>query len=83
MLSVLAHELTETVTDPNLDAWMSAQGYENADMCAWTFGLTIKSDTNSDGQLYLYNMVGRNGQRFLVQQNWDRINQYCVPQKGL
>jgi len=38
MLSVIAHELEEANTDPELNAWFNNRGYENADMCAWTFG---------------------------------------------
>jgi hypothetical protein len=38
MISVLAHELEETVSDPDLNAWFDASGAENADKCAWTFG---------------------------------------------
>ena len=38
MASVIAHEIEETVTDPNLNAWFNSQGSENADICAWTFG---------------------------------------------
>jgi hypothetical protein len=38
MLSVMAHELEETTTDPNLNAWFDSSGAENADKCAWTFG---------------------------------------------
>lgn len=37
MVSTLAHELVETITDPGQDAWMDATGYENADKCAWVF----------------------------------------------
>jgi hypothetical protein len=38
MVSVVAHELEESVTDPNLNAWYDSSGEENADKCAWTFG---------------------------------------------
>jgi hypothetical protein len=38
MVSVVAHELEETTTDPDLNAWYDRQGQENADKCAWTFG---------------------------------------------
>ncbi len=38
MISVIAHELEETVSDPNLNAWYDGSGAENADKCAWTFG---------------------------------------------
>lgn len=38
MVSVIAHELEEATTDPDLNAWYDRQGAENADKCAWTFG---------------------------------------------
>src|SRR5262252_3662813 len=38
MVSVIAHELEEATTDPNLNAWYDASGAEDADKCAWTFG---------------------------------------------
>jgi hypothetical protein len=37
-ISVLAHELEEANTDPDLNAWYDSSGAENADKCAWTFG---------------------------------------------
>ena len=37
-ISVLSHELEEANTDPDINAWLDARGYENADKCAWTFG---------------------------------------------
>jgi len=42
MISVIAHELVETVTDPLLNAWYNSVGSENSDMCAWTFGSKTK-----------------------------------------
>jgi hypothetical protein len=39
MISVIAHELEEAVTDPDpRSGWVDIQGAENADKCAWTFG---------------------------------------------
>jgi phosphate-induced protein 1 len=38
MVSVIAHELDEATTDPDLNAWYDSSGQENADKCAWTFG---------------------------------------------
>ncbi len=38
MVSVIAHELEEATSDPDLNAWYDRQGQENADKCAWTFG---------------------------------------------
>ena len=41
MASVIAHELEETVTDPDGNAWWTtANGQENGDKCAWNFGRT-------------------------------------------
>jgi Phosphate-induced protein 1 conserved region len=44
MVSVIAHELEETNTDPNLNAWYDANGAEDADKCAWTFGKNQSQD---------------------------------------
>lgn len=39
MVSVVAHELEEAVTDPDpRSGWVDSGGAENADKCAWTFG---------------------------------------------
>ena len=55
--NVSAHELSEAVTDPySTGAWYDAQGYENADKCAWVF------HTNSN--------VFSNGTSWKVQGNW-------------
>lgn len=37
LANVTAHELAEALTDPHLDAWYDAAGYENGDKCAWYF----------------------------------------------
>jgi hypothetical protein len=37
LANVTGHELSEMLTDPQLDAWYDRQGAENADKCAWTF----------------------------------------------
>ena len=42
VVSVFSHELSETMTDPNLDAWMQEGGadggYEIGDKCAYIYG---------------------------------------------
>jgi hypothetical protein len=64
MVSVLAHEIDEAVTDPDLNAWYDATGYENADKCAWTYGTTYKATNGAVANV-------RIGTRdYLVQQNW-------------
>jgi hypothetical protein len=64
MISVLAHELEEAVTDPDLNAWYDRQGAENADKCAWTFGTTYAA---AGGGLANMKLGSRD---YLVQRNW-------------
>ena len=67
MASVIAHELCETVTDPNLDAWYDdsvSPAQENGDKCAWDFGMT---QTLPNGSHYNIMLGGR---PFLIQQMW-------------
>jgi hypothetical protein len=64
MASIVSHELEESTSDPDLNAWYDRRGNENADKCAWTFGT---ESTASNGSLY--NMV-IGGYQFLIQQNW-------------
>lgn len=74
MASIIAHELEETATDPDLNAWWSdANGGENGDLCAWTFGSTY---TTSNGAQANMNLGGRN---YLIQQNWvNAYGGYCA-----
>ncbi|MGZ3457009.1 MAG: hypothetical protein ACXU86_00730 [Archangium sp.] len=46
MAGEFAHELTETVTDPDLNAWYDTTGNEMSDKCAWTFGSPIYTVAN-------------------------------------
>jgi len=64
MASIIAHELEEAVTDPDLNAWYDRRGQENADKCAWTFGTT---STASNGSQYNMTLGSRN---YLIQRNW-------------
>jgi len=66
MLSVIAHELEETVTDEDLNAWFFSTGAENADQCAWTFGTEYTVGNGSKANMNM------NGTDYLIQQNWVR-----------
>jgi coproporphyrinogen III oxidase len=78
MISVVAHELEEAITDPNLNAYYDSSGNENADKCAWTFG---QAQTLLPSGAY-YNMTVA-GLHFLVQRNLDRSDSKCyVSYKG-
>ena len=64
MASIIAHELEEATTDPDLNAWYDRRGAENADKCAWTFGQTYTTANGSQANIKL-------GTRdYLIQQNW-------------
>ncbi len=41
LANVSGHELSEALTDPHLNAWYDANGEENSDKCAWTFGTPL------------------------------------------
>jgi hypothetical protein len=73
MASIIAHELEEATTDPDLNAWYDRRGAENADKCAWTFGTTYRSSNGSVANMTL-------GTRdFLIQQNWvNATGGYCA-----
>jgi hypothetical protein len=54
LANVSGHELSEMLTDPQLNAWYDQRGDENADKCAWTFSGTVA--------------IG--GQSWKIQGNW-------------
>jgi len=64
VVSVLVHEIEETTTDMNGNAWYDATGYENADKCAWNFGTTF---TTANGGVANVTLGTKS---FLIQQNW-------------
>lgn len=64
MASIIAHELTETTSDPELDAWFDDAGLENADKCAWQFGSVYAAK----GGGYANAKIG--ARDFLLQLNW-------------
>jgi len=73
MVSIIAHELEEAVTDPDLYAWFDSSGAENADKCAWTFGSTYTAPNGATANMHL-------GSRdYLIQQNWSAgSGQHCA-----
>eukprot|EP00884_Botryococcus_braunii_P016230 jgi/Botrbrau1/3290/Bobra.174_1s0054.2 len=76
MISIIAHEIVEVITDPDANAWFDDNGAENADKCSWKYG-----DTQTSGNAK-YNAElpcnhekcsewGKNNKRkYLIQQNW-------------
>jgi len=75
MLSVLTHELSETITDPNFDGWYDSKGLENSDKCAWTYGELQKRGN------YFFNLTlpSQNGTRdYLIQRIFNPESRTCV-----
>jgi hypothetical protein len=73
MASIMSHELEESATDPDLNAWYDQRGYENADKCAWTFGSTFAVTNGSKANMTL------GGLNFLIQRNWvNAAGGYCA-----
>ncbi|MBU6259348.1 MAG: hypothetical protein KGL18_08730 [Burkholderiales bacterium] len=72
MVSVVAHELEETMTDPNpRTGWADSNGAENGDKCAWTFGQSLALAPNGayyNMTLPALSVASRN---YLVQRNLD------------
>jgi Phosphate-induced protein 1 conserved region len=65
MASTMAHELNETVTDPDLNVWYHLNlANEVGDLCAWNFGSTFTAPNGSLANVTL------GGYYYLIQQNW-------------
>lgn len=75
MTDDITHELSETVTDPDISAWYTQNGAENADLCNYVYG-TTQSGVSPAGATYHYNVVlpGVKGTRpYLIQQLWKNV----------
>ena len=64
MASIMAHELNESATDPEIDAWYDSSGNEVGDLCNFVFGSTY---TTANGSLANVRLGARD---FLLQENW-------------
>lgn len=72
MISVTAHELIETMTDPLGDGWLDPSGKEVMDKCAWNYGQTTTILTGAKFTLAI------GSQRYMVQTMWDNERLMCV-----
>jgi hypothetical protein len=77
MTDDIIHELSETVTDPDISAWYTQSGAENGDLCNYVYG-TVYTGVNSQGQTYHYNALLPTGKRnstrpYLIQQIWKNV----------
>jgi hypothetical protein len=80
VISTVAHELVETVTNPTGGGWFGyneaneyGKNVENADKCNW-----IYLSTESTGTPSTTHDMANNGNRYLIQSNWVRAEGgYC------
>jgi len=72
MTDDIIHELSETVTDPDISAWYTQSGAEVADLCNYTYG-TVSTGV-SGGRTYHYNTnlprISGGYRPYLTQQIW-------------
>jgi IPT/TIG domain-containing protein len=70
-INVTSHEHNEAITDPQLNAWFDAAGYETGDKCAWDFG----SVSGSNGSEYNQTI---NGNHYFLQREYSNATHACV-----
>jgi hypothetical protein len=75
MASIMFHELSESVSDPLINAWSGPNG-ENGDMCAWNFGPTYKVGNGATANVRIGNRY------YLLQQMWLNANGGSCRQSG-
>lgn len=81
MVSILLHELAESMTDPFFVGWYNSDNdNEMADVCEWQYGLVYNTTTSTaDGSPYANVYLG--GKNWLVQMlaiNTVSNSQYCA-----
>jgi hypothetical protein len=72
LLSTLAHEIVETVTDPHLDAWVNPDEQEDADLCAWDFGVERTLTGGARANVHM------GDHDYLLQRQWVNDGGYCT-----
>jgi PKD repeat protein len=82
VVGVLSHEASETMTDPNLDAWYqnggTDSGFENGDKCAYVYGNGGYGSTTGllNNGLGFYNYT-LSPDQYLMQLEWDQRLTNC------
>jgi hypothetical protein len=72
-LSTVSHELSETITDPYGDAWMTPSGYEMADLCATDYGAALGGSKSR-----AYDEIIGTG-HYWLQEEWSNAADSCQP----
>ncbi|KAK8581063.1 hypothetical protein V6N13_144108 [Hibiscus sabdariffa] len=85
MISVIAHELAESATNPLVNAWYAGNNPtapgEIADLCLGVYGSggggAYVGQVSKDAAGNDYNLNGIKGRRFMVQWVWDLVKKRC------
>ena len=72
-ISTISHEQNETVTDPDGNAWVDAEGDEEADLCLTNFGPSL----SGSGQTAWNENI--HGGHFFLQEEWSNADSACEP----
>jgi hypothetical protein len=74
MTDSIIHELSETVTDPDISAWYTKNGQENGDLCNYNYGTTYPAPNGALANAHLGN------RDYLIQRIWQNANPgFCAP----
>ena len=83
VVGVLSHEASETMTDPNLNAWFQSSGtdagYENGDKCAYVYGnggYGSMTGLSNNGLGYFNYTIATD--QYLMQLEWDQRILNCA-----
>jgi hypothetical protein len=83
MTDDIMHELSETVTDPDISAWYTQSGDEVGDLCNYIYDTPAPSlvkEVTVDGSIAHYNAT-LNGRNFLIQLIWKNSGAgFCAAQ---
>jgi hypothetical protein len=71
--SIATHEITESITDPMLNAWYTALGNEIGDLCAYKYGTNTWTSLVANDANEMWN-----GHFYEVQQEFDNHASGCV-----
>ena len=79
MTDSIMHELSETVTDPDIKSWYTQNGAENGDLCNYNYGSTFPVSYKMNGITYTVHANAKLGGRYyLIQTIWPEFNGACL-----
>lgn len=74
MTDSIFHELSEAVTDPDLNAWYTSNGAENGDLCNYNYGNTTYTAPNGSTANAHFGPASPGGHNYLIQTIWENAS---------